>query len=117
MKRPNGSVTEVWYQTYEEITGKRPLPGTHQPASFGHLMSGYDAGYYGYLWSKVYALNIVNEFKENGMTNQTSGMKLRDEILSKGNMEDGKMLLENFLGKEPGPEALYKHLGIEIPQA
>ncbi len=107
------NVTEVWYQTYEEIMGTRPLPGTHQPASFGHLMGGYDAGYYGYLWSKVYALNIVNEFKENGMTNPTLGMKFRDEILSKGNIEEGMMLLKNFLGYKPGVDSLYEHLGIK----
>lgn len=106
-------VTEVWYQTHEEITGTRPPAGTHQPASFGHLMGGYDAGYYGYLWSKVYALNIVNAFKETGMTNRTLGMKFREEILSKGNMDDGMVLLERFLGKEPGPEALYEYLGIQ----
>ena len=109
-------VTKVWYQTYEDITGTRPVPGLHQPASFGHLMGGYDAGYYGYLWSKVYALNIVKEFKENGMKNRTLGMKFREEILSKGNMEDGMVLLKNFLGYEPGLDVLYQHLGIEIPQ-
>ncbi|QYZ78108.1 peptidase [Methanofollis formosanus] len=108
------NVTEVWSQTYEDVTGTRPLAGTHQPASFGHLMGGYDAGYYGYLWSKVYALDIVDEFKEGGMTNRTTGMKFRDEILSRGNMEDGTVLLENFLGREPGPEALCRHLGIEV---
>lgn len=108
------NVTEVCYQTYEEIMGTKPLPGTHQPASFGHLMGGYDAGYYGYLWSKVYALNIVNRFREDGMTNQTTGMRFRYEILSKGNMKDGNLLLKNFLGKEPGPEALYESLGINM---
>jgi len=107
-------VTEVWYQTHEDVTGARPLPGTHQPASFGHLMGGYDAGYYGYLWSKVYALNIVNAFKETGMTNRTLGMKFREEILSQGNMEDGMVLLERFLGREPGAEALYEYLGIYL---
>ncbi len=107
-------VTEVWYQTHEEITGTRPIAGTHQPASFGHLMGGYDAGYYGYLWSKVYALNIVNAFKETGMTNRTLGMKFRDEVLSKGNMDDGMVLLEQFLGREPGAEALYEYLGIDV---
>jgi thimet oligopeptidase len=108
------NVTEVWYQTCEDVTGTRPLPGTHQPASFEHLMGEYDAGYYGYLWSKVYALNIVDEFKEDGMTNRTLGMRFRDEVLSRGNMEDGMVLLENFLGREPGPEALYRHIGIEV---
>ncbi len=107
-------VTEVWYQTHEEITGMRPPEGTHQPASFGHLMGGYDAGYYGYLWSKVYALTIVNVFKEKGMTNPALGMKFRDEILSRGNMEDGMVLLKKFLGREPGTEALYEYLGIPL---
>ena len=107
-------VTEVWYETHEDVTGTRPPAGTHQPASFGHLMGGYDAGYYGYLWSKVYALAIVNAFKENGMTNPTLGMKFREEILSKGNMEDGMVLLENFLGRAPGTDALYEYLGIDM---
>ena len=108
-------VTEVWYQTHEEITGIRPPAGTHQPASFGHLMGGYDAGYYGYLWSKVYALTIVDAFKEAGMTDPALGMKFREEILAKGNMEDGTVLLKTFLGKEPGMEALYAYLGIPLP--
>jgi thimet oligopeptidase len=85
-------------------------------ASFGHLMGGYDAGYYGYLWSKVYALNIVDAFKRTGMTSRDLGMKFRQEILARGNMEDGSVLLKKFLGKEPGVEALYERLGIKIPQ-
>ncbi|WOF15170.1 Zn-dependent oligopeptidase [Methanoplanus sp. FWC-SCC4] len=107
------NTTAVWYETYEDTTGLKLPDGIHDQASFGHLMGGYDAGYYGYLWSKVYALNIVDEFKENGMTNRTLGMKFRNEILEKGNMEDGNVLLKNFLGREPGPKALYEYIGIE----
>ncbi|MBN2735242.1 MAG: Zn-dependent oligopeptidase [Methanomicrobiaceae archaeon] len=106
-------VNEIYSRICEEIFGRRPPAGISQPASFGHLMGGYDAGYYGYLWAKVYALNIVDEFKKKGMTNRTLGLKFRDEILSKGNMEEGMVLLKNFLGYNPGTGSLYKHLGIK----
>jgi len=106
------NATAVYYETFEEVRGMPPLAGTHQPAQFDHLMDGYDAGYYGYLWSKVYALAIVGEFKSDGMTNRTTGMKFRQDILAPGNMEDGTVLLENFLGREPGVDALYTHIGI-----
>lgn len=102
------NTTEVWFQTYEEIKGMKPLAGTHQPASMGHFMGGYDAGYYGYLWSKVYALNIVEEFRKEGMTDRTLGMKFRQKILAKGNMEDGNTQLYNFLGTNPGAGVLYQ---------
>jgi thimet oligopeptidase len=65
----------------------------------------------------VYALNIVDEFKRNGMMNGTLGMKFRQDILAEGNMEDGTVLLENFLGKEPDAGALYRFIGISVPRA
>jgi thimet oligopeptidase len=106
------NATQIYTDTYADVTGTPLTAGTHMPASFGHLMGGYDAGYYGYLWSKVYALNIVDEFKKDGMTNQTTGMKFRKDILSKGNMEDGNALLQEFLGHKPGINALYTYIGI-----
>lgn len=106
-------VTSISLRYYREISGIPQPENIHQPASFGHLMGGYDAGYYGYLWSKVYALEIADEFEKDGMTNQTTGLRLRREILSQGNMQDGGVLLKNFLGKEPGTGAFYKRLGIE----
>jgi len=111
------NVTQVWNETYYEIKGRPAVTGTHQPASFSHLMGGYDAGYYGYLWSKVYALNVLDTFEHEGMTNTTTGMRFRNDVLSRGNMEDGTVLLTNFLGHEPGVEPLYTYLGIPQPQA
>jgi thimet oligopeptidase len=105
------NVTAVSARVYAEMEIPQ-AEGIHQPASFEHIMGGYDAGYYGYLWSKVYALEIADTFRHDGMTNQTTGMRFRQEILSQGNMQDGGVLLENFLGEEPGTEAFYKRLGI-----
>jgi len=89
------------------------MEGVNQPAGFSHLMGGYDAGYYGYLWSRVYAVNIVDRFNDDGMTNRTTGMAYRRTVLERGNMADGMVLLTNFLGDEPGIEPLYRFLGIE----
>lgn len=102
----------VFAREYEEITGISLPDDIHQPATFSHLMGGYDAGYYGYLWSKVYAMEITGEFKRDGMTNQTTGMRLRQEVLSQGNIRDGNALLRNFLGREPTAGAFYDRLGI-----
>lgn len=114
---PPVNATDLFYATYADVMARPLAPGLHEPASFSHLMGGYDAGYYGYLWSKVYALEIVDEFERNGMTNHTSGMRFREEILSRGNMDDGDVLLDNFLGRQPGPGALYRYIGINVTQA
>ena len=108
------NATRIYTDAFTEVTGDPLTAGTHMPATFTHLMGGYDAGYYGYMWSKVYALDIVDEFKKDGMTNQTTGMKFRQDVLAKGNMEDGNTLLKEFLGREPGMEALYTHIGINV---
>ncbi len=55
------------------------------------------------------------EQNRTGELNQNSGMRLRSEILSQGNMQDGGVLLKNFLGRDPGTEAFYDRLGIAVP--
>lgn len=106
------NTTKVWHDTSEEILGFDEPEGLHPAATFTHIMGGYEAGYYSYLWSKVFAQNIVEEFKENGMTNETLGLKLRNDIYSQGNTADGTILLENFLGHEPGIDSLYGFIGL-----
>jgi thimet oligopeptidase len=109
------NVTSISDAMYEERMGIRPIAGGHEPATIGHFMGGYDAGYYSYLWSKVYALNVYAHFERDGLTNATAGREYRRWILEPGNMQDGDVLLRGFLGKEPGMDVFYERLHIPVP--
>ncbi|MGB8467668.1 MAG: M3 family metallopeptidase [Candidatus Babeliales bacterium] len=86
-------------------------PENHFPASFGHL-TGYGAGYYSYLWSKVFALDIFYYIKEHGLLNPTTGKKYATEILMPGGSKDPNELLRTFLGRAPNADAFFKDLGL-----
>lgn len=91
-----------------ELYGWEYSPKTNMLANWGHLF-GYDSSYYGYLWSKVYAIDLFSFFKSNPM-NVEMGMRLRNEILSKGGSLDGLELLENFMQRKPNPNAFVEWL-------
>ncbi|KAF2475700.1 zincin [Lindgomyces ingoldianus] len=82
-------------------------------ATFGHLIGGYDAGYYGYLSSQVYSTDMFySVFKTNPM-NGKEGRRYRHTVLEKGGSKEEMEILEDFLGRKPSTEAFYKELGIE----
>ena len=105
-------VTNISDSMYFDTMGIRPIAGGHEPATIGHFMGGYDAGYYSYLWSKVYALNIFDKFERDGLTNATTGAEYRRWILEQGNMQDGNLLLRGFLEKDPSVDVFYERLHI-----
>jgi thimet oligopeptidase len=86
-------------------------PENHTPASFGHL-TGYGARYYGYLWSKVFALDLFDYIKQFGLLNPEIGQKYTQTILAKGGSRDPNELLKDFLGREPNEQAFFKDLGL-----
>ena len=85
---------------------------TFFPASFGHLLAGYDAGYYGYLWSEVYGDDMWRRFEDEGVTNPTVGMEYRREVLEAGGSRDALDTLRAFLGREPDNGTFLRKLGI-----
>jgi thimet oligopeptidase len=94
------------------VTGLPFHEGTFFAAGFGHLMGGYDAGYYGYLWSKVYGDDMFSRFEAEGITSPAVGADYRREILEQGGSRDGEDLLRNFLGREPSNAAFLRQLGL-----
>ncbi|MFA5247105.1 MAG: M3 family metallopeptidase [Candidatus Micrarchaeia archaeon] len=97
-----------------EYTGLGPQEGTHFPATFGHMMGGYDAGYYSYAWSRVYAIDCFAQFEKEGLFNSTTGMRYRKWILEKGDLQGGDKLLEGFLGRPANTDAFYKTLNLDV---
>jgi Zn-dependent oligopeptidase len=94
------------------VTGLPFHEGTFFPASFGHLLGGYDAGYYGYLWSRVYGDDMFSRFETEGLTSPSVGADYRREILEPNGSADAAVLLRRFLGREPSNVAFLRHLGL-----
>ncbi|MCX5922700.1 MAG: M3 family metallopeptidase, partial [Candidatus Dependentiae bacterium] len=87
----------------------------HMYAAFGHL-TGYGAKYYGYLWSKVFALDLFAEIKKHGLLNPEIGKKYVHDVIGRGGSDEPMVLLEAFLGREPNQEAFLKDLGLDEVQ-
>ncbi len=94
------------------ITGFAFPEETHFQAGFGHLF-GYDAGYYGYLWSKVSGDDMFTRFEEAGLRDAGVGRDYRRGILERGGSVDGDGLVREFLGREPSPAAFLRDLGLD----
>lgn len=75
-------------------------------ANFGHLMGGYESGYYGYLWSEVYAAEVFQLFKQSGnIFNRDVGLHYRQSILEKGGTRTGFEMMETLLQRPPSNDA------------
>ena len=105
--------TKLYFELTKKIRGLPLTKGTIPQASFGHIMGGYDAGYYGYLWSEVIAEDFFGEFKKHGIFNPETGLKFRREILEKGGTLDEEKMVENFLGRPADNKPFLKSIGLE----
>jgi len=105
--------TKLYFDLTKKIRALPLTKNTIPQAAFGHIMGGYDAGYYGYLWSEVIAEDFFSEFEKNGIFNPEIGLKFRREILEKGGSEDEEKLVENFLGRPAQNGPFLKSIGLE----
>jgi thimet oligopeptidase len=104
------------YKLYSELKEQISLipnqEGTNGVGGFGHLMGGYDAGYYGYLYSQVFSADMFSEFKEKGIFSKEVGKKYRKTVLETGGMRDGLDILQSFLGRAPRSDAFLESIGL-----
>lgn len=110
-----GAVDEKYEKLRKEIA-LIPQPANVWPAaSFGHMMSGYDAGYYGYMWSQVFSADMFYTVFAPCLVDDPAGpgLKYRNSILRVGGSRDGMDSLVEFLGREPIPEPFLKSLGLQ----
>ncbi|KXZ73568.1 Oligopeptidase A [Acinetobacter venetianus] len=99
---------DVW-KKMESATALGYVPTTEFPGQFGHIMGGYQVGYYGYMWSEVMALDMLSAFGNN-LNNPEVGQRYRQTILSQGSQKPAQALVEDFLGRKPDNKAFFDEI-------
>lgn len=88
------------------------VPPRYRASYFSHIMGGYSAGYYSYIWSEVLDADTVEWFKENGGLLRENGDHFRQTLLSQGGSEDAMELFRNFRGRDAAIEPLLIRRGL-----
>jgi thimet oligopeptidase len=97
---------------WARMEGATPLghePGTMFPAGFAHVAGGYGAGYYGYLWSLVLAMDLRTEFQADKLSPDT-GRRYRDIVLGNGGQRPAPELVHEFLKRDANAKAFFEYL-------
>ncbi|MFH1620251.1 MAG: M3 family metallopeptidase, partial [bacterium] len=105
--------TALYAKLQKEIALIPMSAGASPEASFTHLI-GYDAGYYGYLWSQVFAEDCFSLFGKEDVFNGKTGRRFRKCVLEPGSSRDESESLGCFMGREPNEDAFLKSIGVDI---
>lgn len=89
-----------------------PVPPRYRIPYFSHIMGGYAAGYYSYIWSEVLDANTVEWIKQHGGLTRENGDRFRETLLSRGSSQDPLQLFRDFAGHEPKIEPLLERRGL-----
>src|SRR5690606_36923754 len=90
-----------------------PVPPRYRTTYFSHIMGGYAAGYYAYIWSEVLDANTVAWIEENGGLTRANGDRFRATLLSQGGSKDALQLFTDFSGKTPDIAPLLVKRGLD----
>ncbi len=69
------------------------------PSMWGHLVGGYDAKYYSYVISKVYAQDVWAEFAKGGVKKGKMSEKYK-KMLEAAGTKNEKEIVKDFLGRK-----------------
>jgi len=89
-----------------------PVPPRYRTPYFSHIMGGYSAGYYAYIWSEVLDANTVEWIKAHGGLKRENGDRFRQTLLSRGGSKDAAQLFRDFTGHDPQIEPLLVKRGL-----
>ncbi len=90
-----------------------PVPPRYRTPYFSHIMGGYAAGYYAYIWSEVLDANTQQWIRDNGGLKRENGDRFRATLLSRGGSKDALQLFRDFAGHDPKIEPLLAKRGLD----
>ncbi len=100
--------------TLDRLGMPREIVMRHRIPHFLHIMGGYAAGYYSYLWSEVMDADAFAAFEETGNAfDAATAKKLHKFIYSGGNQRDPLEAYVAFRGRPPEISGLLKKRGLD----
>lgn len=91
-------------------------PPRYRLASFGHIMGGYDAGYYRYTWTDMLDADATAWLHAQGGLTRANGNHLRRTLLSRGGSRDVRQQYRDFRGGDAGIESLLVRHGLMVEE-
>lgn len=90
-----------------------PMAGFERPLhAFEHLVSGYDAGYYAYLWSDVQAFDLFTRFQSHGLLDGRIGSEFHAAFFAPGGSRPLAQSIEVFLGRPASAQPYLRWHGL-----
>jgi peptidyl-dipeptidase Dcp len=106
-------VVEFEKASLEKIGLIPQIEPRYQSTNFNHIIGGYSAGYYSYIWAAVLDTDAFEAFKETGdLFDKKTADAFREHILAKGGIEEAMTSYVKFRGREPKVDALLKRRGL-----
>ena len=106
------NVNDFERATLERIGMPSEIVMRHRIPHFLHIMGGYAAGYYSYLWSEVMDADAFAAFEEAGdVFDRVTARKLKKYIYGAGNSRDPLKAYIAFRGRPPEVKGLLKKRG------
>ena len=93
------SLLEIEHAAQEVTTISYPKDINHL-AAFGHLLGGYDAAYYGYIWAEIIGDDLFSRFENEGVLSKLVGVDYKNKILMPGGTIPAETMVQNFLGRK-----------------
>jgi peptidyl-dipeptidase Dcp len=100
-------------QTLASIGMPEEIVMRHRIPHFQHIIGGYAAGYYSYLWSEVMDADAFEAFEATGdVFDAKTARRLYDTIYSAGGRRDPAAAYKAFRGRAPTTKALLAKRGL-----
>ncbi len=106
-------VTQFENESYMKM-GKMPeIESRYQSTNFQHIIGGYSAGYYSYIWAAVLDADAFQAFVETGnLFDHKTAKAFRNYVLANGGVGDAMEAYIKFRGRAPKKDALLKARGL-----
>jgi peptidyl-dipeptidase Dcp len=111
----NFDVDEFEKQVAQDCGLNPEIGYRYRTTYFNHIFSsGYNAGYYGYLWSEVLDRDLFSFFEASpaGVFDRELATKFKETFLEKGGSEEPMVLYKQFAGREPDNSAFLRGRGL-----